>query len=120
VNENGHPPIFYFFGIGQPSQGPFMDPVPKHQDNAPNNQADWGPWLQQAPNAALAALNHVDAEAPVVDLNEGIAEDGLNPNLEDEFPELLGEATVEVIIVDLNLQSAPEGALFLAFLSIRR
>jgi hypothetical protein len=46
VNENGHPSIFDFFGIDQPGQGPFMDPIPEHQDNDPDNQAEWGPWLQ--------------------------------------------------------------------------
>jgi hypothetical protein len=37
------------------------------------------------PDAAPAALNLVDVEAPIVDLNEGIAEVGQNPFLEAEY-----------------------------------
>jgi hypothetical protein len=68
-----------------------MDPDPEHNDNVPDNHVDWGPWLHQAPDAAPAALSPANAESPVVDLNDGIAKDELNPILEDEFPELLGK-----------------------------
>jgi hypothetical protein len=75
------------------------------QDHNQDNQAEWGPWMQQAPDASPAAHNPIAGQYINVDLNVGLIDEGPDPNFVADIPDLNIDVALEenALVHDLNL-----------------
>jgi hypothetical protein len=65
--DNGQPPMFDFFGPGQPGAGPFHHQEPEDEEQ---ELIGWGRCAQQGPDAAPAAMNDEDQNVQMVNNNQ--------------------------------------------------
>jgi hypothetical protein len=68
-NEDGIPPAFDFFGLGQPGPGPF-NPLNAIEDDDMEIEEGWEPWAQHNPDASPAAAENALLPPVMPDLNE--------------------------------------------------
>jgi hypothetical protein len=96
--DNGQPPMFEFCGLGLPGAGPFHHHEPENEDH---ELVGWGDWVQQNPDAALAALQDDDQFIQIDNINQVPVTD-LNMVPFAEMEELADEVDQLVVVPDLN------------------
>jgi hypothetical protein len=90
--------MFEFCGLGLPGAGPFHHHEPENEDH---ELVGWGDWVQQNPDAALAALQDDDQFIQIDNINQVPVTD-LNMVPFAEMEELADEVDQLVVVPDLN------------------
>jgi hypothetical protein len=74
-NANGIPPIFNFFGLGQPGQAPFQPQQNDADDPADDGNEQWAP--DTAPDAAPTSTVNAGSNNQLPDLNMDLLEENV-------------------------------------------